>query len=164
VRPGAAALEMRAVAAPNAADHDILDSMELVAIRRVILFVLLLGMVGLLAELSLLGHYEDIKQWIPIFLLALGLLAVGLDLIFPRPSTLRLLQGAMMLFVVSGFLGMYFHYQGSREFQLEMDPSMSGMNLMWEVLQAKSPPTLSPGTMVQMGVLGLGYAYLRRAK
>lgn len=138
--------------------------MELVAIRRVILFVLLLGMTGLLAELSLLGHYEDLKQWIPLLLLAAGLLAIGLHLAFPRPSTLRIVQGTMLLFILSGFLGIYYHYQGSREFQLEMDPSMRGMTLIWEVLQAKSPPTLSPGTMVQMGVLGLGYAYLRRTK
>jgi hypothetical protein len=70
----------------------------------------------------------------------------------------------MVLFIAAGLLGMYFHYQGSREFQIEMDPTMSGMNLMWHVLQAKSPPTLSPGTMVQMGILGLGYAYLRRTQ
>jgi hypothetical protein len=57
---------------------------------------------------------------------------------------------------------MVLHFQGSREFQLEMDPSMSGLDLVWHVLRAKSPPTLSPGTMVQMGILGLGYAYLRR--
>ena len=63
-----------------------------------------------------------------------------------------------------GCSGMYFHYRGSREFQLEMDPSMSGTNLIWKVLQAKSPPTLSPGTMVQMGILGLGYAYLRKGR
>jgi hypothetical protein len=70
----------------------------------------------------------------------------------------------MALFIGAGLLGMFFHFQGSREFQLEMDPTMSGIDLVWHVLRAKSPPTLSPGTMVQMGILGLGYAYLRRSK
>ena len=136
--------------------------MELVAIRRVILAVLLLGMSGLLIELSLLAHYEDVKQWIPLAALAAGISSVIFQLVHPRAWTLGLVRCVMVLFVVCGLLGMYFHYRGSREFQLEMDPSMSGRALVWKVLHAKSPPTLSPGAMVQMGILGLGYAYLRR--
>jgi len=138
--------------------------MELVVIRRVILGVLLLGMTGLLVELSLLGHYEDFKQWIPLGLLAAGLVTLLAQLAYPRSWTLRLVQMTMALFIAGGLLGILFHYQGSREFQLEMDPSMSGSSLMWRILHAKSPPTLSPGMMVQLGILGLGYAYLRRSK
>src|SRR5688572_16476130 len=138
--------------------------MELVVIRRVILGVLLLGMTGLLIELWLLGHYEDATQWIPVFMLAAGIVAVLLQLVHARFWTLFIVQVVMILFMGAGLLGMYLHYQGSREFQLEMDPSITGTTLMWKVLHAKSPPTLSPGTMVQMGILGLGYAYLRRSK
>ena len=47
---------------------------------------------------------------------------------------------------------------------MEMDPQMRGTTLVWHVLRAKSPPTLAPGSMVQLGILGLGYAYLRRDK
>jgi hypothetical protein len=135
---------------------------QLVAIRRVILGVLVLGMTGLLAELALLAHYADFKQQIPLLLLAAGLAAIIIDLAVSHIWSGRFVQLTMGLFIAAGLLGMYFHYQGSREFQIEMDPTMSGMNLVWHVLQAKSPPTLSPGTMVQMGILGLGYAYLRR--
>lgn len=138
--------------------------MELATIRRVILGVLLLGMTGLLAELLLLGHYEDLTQWIPIGVLAAGLAAITLERFYRRVWTLALVRTMMGAFIVSGLLGMYFHFSGSREFQLEMDPSMSARNLVWHVLRAKSPPTLSPGTLVQMGILGLGYAYLRRTK
>jgi len=137
---------------------------QLVAIRRVILGVLVLGMTGLLTELALLAHYADFKQQIPLLLMAAGLAAIIIDLAVSRTWSGRFVQLTMVLFITAGFLGMYFHYQGSREFQIEMDPTMSGMNLMWHVLQAKSPPTLSPGTMVQMGILGLGYAYLRRTQ
>lgn len=138
--------------------------MQLVAIRRVILGVLMLGMTGLLAELALLAHYADFKQQIPLLLLAAGLAAIIIDLAVSHTWSGRFVQLTMVLFIAAGLLGMYFHYQGSREFQIEMDPAMSGMNLMWHVLQAKSPPTLSPGTMVQMGILGLGYASLRRTR
>jgi hypothetical protein len=136
------------------------NSVEVV--RRVVLGVLLLGMTGLLAELALLAHYEDVKQLIPLALLPVGLVIVVVDLIVPRRWTSTLVQLSMVMFIGAGLLGMVLHFQGSREFQLEMDPSMSGLDLVWHVLRAKSPPTLSPGTMVQMGILGLGYAYLRR--
>lgn len=136
--------------------------MQLVIIRRVILGVLMLGMSGLLAELALIAHYEDVTQWIPIALLAAGLVVVAADLVLARGWTQLLIQLTMVLVVAAGLLGIYFHFQGSREFQLEMDPQMRGTALIWHVLRAKSPPTLAPGSMIQLGVLGLGYAYLRR--
>jgi hypothetical protein len=137
---------------------------QLVIIRRVILGVLLLGMAGLLAELALIAHYEDAIQWIPLALLGAGLLFLILDLFLARSWTQLLIQLTMVLIVAAGVLGVYFHFNGSREFQLEMDPQMRGTTLMWHVLRAKSPPTLAPGSMMQLGILGLGYAYLRRAK
>jgi hypothetical protein len=87
---------------------------------------------------------------------------VVIDLLVQRGWSAVLVQIVMAFVLVAGLLGVYFHFQGSREFQLEMDPSMRGLDLVWHVLRAKSPPTLAPGSMVQMGVLGLGYAYLRR--
>ena len=138
--------------------------MQLVIIRRVILGVLLLGMSGLLAELALIAHYEDVTQWIPIALLACGLLVVLGDLVLARSWTQLLIQLTMVLVVAAGVLGIYFHFHGSREFQLEMDPQMRGTALVWHVLRAKSPPTLAPASMIQLGVLGLGYAYLRRTQ
>jgi len=133
-----------------------------VIITRIIVGVLLFGMAGLFVELLLLAHYENLQQRIPLAVLALGLFAVVLDLIARRNWTSRLVQLVMALFVVAGLLGVFFHFRGSREFQLEMNPALGGFDLIWHVLRAKSPPTLSPGTMVQMGILGLGYAYLRR--
>jgi hypothetical protein len=137
---------------------------QLVIIRRVILAVLLLGMSGVLAELALIAHYEDVAQWIPIALLSVGLVVVVADLLLARPWTQLLIQLTMVLVVAAGVLGVYFHFHGSREFQLEMDPQMRGTALVWHVLRAKSPPTLAPGSMIQLGVLGLGYAYLRRSR
>jgi hypothetical protein len=137
---------------------------ELVVIRRVILGVLVLGMSGLLAELALIAHYEDAAQWIPIALLAAGLIILTVDLVVARGWTQLLVQLTMVLLVAAGALGIYFHFNGSREFQLEMDPQMRGISLVWHVLRAKSPPTLAPGSMVQLGILGLGYAFLRRTK
>jgi len=141
--------------------HDLRPS-PIDIVRRLMLGVLLFGMAGLFAELTLLAHYEDAPQLIPLALLGLGIVGVILDLILSRRWTRTIVQTVMALFIVAGVLGVYLHYQGSREFQLEMNATMTGMDLMWHVLRAKSPPTLAPGSMVQLGVLGLGYAYLRR--
>ena len=44
------------------------------AIRKLLLAILLLGMIGSGAELVLLKHSEDVRQWIPLVLLAGGLI------------------------------------------------------------------------------------------
>ena len=137
---------------------------RLSTISTVILVVLIFGMVGLLAELLLIAHYEDATQWIPLVLLAVGLVALAIDRVLARGWTQLLVQLTMVLVVAAGALGIYFHFHGSREFQLEMDPQMRGATLVWHIMRAKSPPTLAPGSMVQLGILGLGYAYLRRTR
>jgi hypothetical protein len=137
---------------------------RLSTISNVILGVLTFGMGGLLAELALIAHYEDATQWIPLALLAVGLVAVAGDVAFSNRTTQLAIQITMVLIIAAGVLGVYFHFHGSREFQLEMDPQMRGTTLVWHVLRAKSPPTLAPGSMVQLGIIGLGYAYLRRTK
>jgi len=61
--------------------------------------------------------------------------------------------------VAAGAAGVYFHYRANVEFQLESDPSLRGRALVWRVLQAKVPPVLAPGVMIQFGLLGLAYTY-----
>jgi hypothetical protein len=56
-------------------------------------------------------------------------------------------------------LGVYFHYLGNLEFQMEMDASQKGWELLKKVLEAKTPPALAPGTLSQFGLLGLLYTY-----
>ena len=136
--------------------------MELVAIRRVILGVLLLGMTGVLVELLLQGHYEDFAQWIPLVIVGAGLTAIILQLAYPRDWTAKLVGLLMALLIVTGLAGVYLHYRGSSEFQLEMDPTVGGTRLLWQVLRSKSPPTLAPGTLVSMGILGIGYAFIAK--
>jgi len=51
------------------------------------------------------------------------------------------------------------HYRGSMEFQLEVNPELAGLELFLKVVRAKAPPALGPGAMIQLGLLGLAYAY-----
>jgi hypothetical protein len=54
---------------------------------------------------------------------------------------------------------MYFHYIANVEFQREVDPSIGGTALFWKAMGAKTPPALAPGSMLQLGLIGLAYAY-----
>ncbi|MGE3887581.1 MAG: hypothetical protein AB7H81_14200 [Vicinamibacterales bacterium] len=130
-----------------------------VVLRRSILAVFVLGVVGSLTELLLLGHDEDLRQFIPLVLfgVALALLAWAAAT-HARPAFLAF-RATMALFIVAGLVGSWLHFQANREFQLEVDPSLAGWALLAEALQAKSPPALAPGVMVQLGLLGLAWTF-----
>ncbi len=134
---------------------------ETTTIRRLLIALFVFGVVGTGAELILLEHTEDIWQWTPIVLLAVSVPLAG-SLWF---SSVRWLigsfRGIMVLFVASGALGLYQHFQGNVEFELEMYPSMSGFELIWEALKGATP-SLAPGTMMLLGMLGLIYTFRHR--
>jgi len=128
-------------------------------IRLVLFAILLLGMIGSGVELILLDHTEDWRQWIPLILIGLGLVASGWHGLQSTARSVRVLRAIFIGFIASGLAGIYFHYQGSAEFKLETNPSLSGWALFREAIRAKAPPLLAPGTMVQLGLLGLAYTY-----
>jgi hypothetical protein len=135
------------------------EAATLVVIRRVLLAILLIGIVGTTIELLLLKHTEEGTQLIPLVLLGLALLAVVWHIARPSPGSMLTLQLLMVLFVAAGLIGMVLHYQANVEFQLEMDKSLSGMPLFWKAVAAKTPPALAPGTLSQLGLIGLAYSY-----
>lgn len=130
--------------------------------HRLLSGLLLLGMLGLGIELILLGHYEEFKQWIPLAMIGIGIAAHLLLLSYRSQASIKVFQGAMILFVAGGILGTWFHFNGNREFELEMYPSLSGVDLLWESLTGATP-ALSPGTMILLGLLGLTLAYTHSA-
>lgn len=127
--------------------------------RRILLGIFLIGVGGLATELWLLNHYEELDQLIPLGLAAAGTIAVLVAAGKPTPVTVRVVQVVMLLFVASGFLGVWFHYQVTTEFQLEMDPSLGGWALFRKAIVAKAPPALAPGAMIQLGLIGLAYTF-----
>lgn len=123
-------------------------------LRRLVLAVLTFGMVGVGFELVLLDHMEDPWQWAPIALLAAALPVSIWLILSPGVAVIRTYQAMMVLFVISGFVGQWLHYQGNVEFELEMYPSRQGLELVWEALGG-AYPSLAPGTMTLFGLLGL---------
>lgn len=129
------------------------------ALRVALLFILLIGMIASGTELILLNHMEERLQWLPLVLIALGVSASMWHVFRDTATSVRALQGIFFAFVVAGLAGMYFHYQGAVEFKLESKPSLKGWELFRQAIFSKVPPLLAPGAMIQLGLLGLIYAY-----
>lgn len=127
-------------------------------LRALILSVLLIGMLGTLAELYLLEHTEDWWQLAPMYLLVAGSLAVVWSMIKPAPASLHSLQALMVLYVLAGVIGTYQHYAGNAEFELEMYPSRAGFELFWESLKGATP-ALAPASLSWLGLIGLAYSF-----
>ena len=134
--------------------HETLDS-----IRRVLLAILVVGLVGTATELLLLEHDEEVIQLIPFALIVAAFLAIAWHALDQRGASLRVFQVVMVLFIVAGGLGIVLHFRANVEFQREVDPSIAGRALIVKAMTAKTPPALAPGSMVQLGLIGLAYAY-----
>jgi hypothetical protein len=57
--------------------------------------------------------------------------------------------------VVAGLVGVALHLYESWAFQAELDPSLGGAQRAWAALRAQSPPSLAPGQIALLGLLGL---------
>jgi hypothetical protein len=129
------------------------------ALRRWLLILLGCGLAGTATELLLLGHDEDATQLVPLLVTPAVLAVLAWHTLAPGRASTRLFRVAMLALIACGAAGVWFHYSGNREFQLEMDPSMAGFDLLLEVLQAKAPPALAPGHMALLGLFGLAATY-----
>jgi hypothetical protein len=128
-------------------------------LRWWVLGVLVLGLAGTGTELVLLEHYEQALQFVPLVLIVAAVAAIIWQVMRQDAASLRALEILMALFVLAGFAGVAAHFHGSAEFQLDLNPSMTALELVEKVMRAKAPPLLAPGMMLQMGLLGLAYVY-----
>ena len=122
--------------------------------RSLAMWLFLFGCGGTAAELLLLEHFEDPWQWTPIALLGLGAAAGAAVLVRPAVQLLRVFRSLMWLFLGAGALGVYLHLKSNVEFERELNPAVSGFDLVADVLMG-AMPALAPGQMIQLGLLGL---------
>ncbi len=129
------------------------------AMRHALLAILLLGMLGTLAELFLMEHTDGFWQVVPVVLLASGIgVIVAYALNRTHAMTLRALQALMIVFVLTGLAGVVLHVSGNVEFEREMSPGVGGFLLIKEAMMGATP-ALAPGTMIQLGLIGLASTF-----
>lgn len=136
-------------------------AVTLTRLRRVLIAVFAVSSAGTALELLLLGHVEGAAQLVPVGLLILGVVVALWHALSCAPTARYAFQGLMAAFVLSGVVGMGLHYQGNAEFELEMYPELSGMELFRETVTGATP-VLAPGTMCLLGIIGLAAAYRQR--
>lgn len=127
-------------------------------LHRILLAVVLVGIVGLGAELVLLEHWESALQWLPLGALAVGLVASLWAWVRPTRRAIRTFQVVMVLFVALGLAGLWLHYRDNMLFELEMDPAVEGLSLVRRTLFGATP-FLAPGALAQTGLVGLAAAF-----
>ena len=138
--------------------HDTREDTTVRRIRGFLLGLFVFGAGGTGIELLLLGHTEDFWQLLPLGLMGVGGAALAWYSATGGAPSLRLFRRTMGAVVVSGVVGLWLHYQGNAEFEREMYPSLQGLALFWEAIRGATP-TLAPGTMLELGLLGLAYTY-----
>jgi uncharacterized membrane protein len=146
-------------AEPPQAGADSAGAGRIELLRRWILVILVLGLLGTVTELVLLEHYEQPLQFVPLVLIVAAVGVLWWEFRRHDLASRRSTQVVMALFVLAGFVGFAAHFQGSAEYQLELNPDMSNWELLEKILRAKAPPLLAPGMMLQLGLLGLAYVF-----
>lgn len=117
-----------------------------------------LYIVGLIIELILIDHYESNKQIIPLSVLSVSFIAFILHGTFKNKTTQNIFRILMILSIISGFLGIYFHFVGNMEFEMELHPGASTAEWMMESIKGATP-LMAPGSIIGLGLFGLIYTY-----
>jgi hypothetical protein len=127
-------------------------------LRRIVVALVALGLLGITAELLLIEHVETVSQLVPVVVMPVAaalLVPVALGV---EPRSAMALRLALAAVVAAGLFGVALHLYESWEFQAEIDPSIGPAQQAWAALRAQSPPSLAPGQIALLGLLGLAAA------
>jgi hypothetical protein len=127
----------------------------LARLRRLVAGLAVLGLLGIAVELWLIEHVESASQLVPVVVLPIAAallvpIAMGME-----PPNAWVLRGTLVGVVAAGLFGVALHVYESWEFQAEVDPSLGAAARAWAALRAQSPPSLAPGQIALLGLLGL---------
>lgn len=136
-------------------------------LRLAIAAVFLFGVAGTVAELLLLEHFEEPIQYAPFA----GLVATGAAMAWalarPGRAAVLAVRWATALLALIGLVGVVLHLRSNLELELEMDPDLGGVPLLWLALRGATP-SLAPGMLAQLGLLGflftLGHPAIARVE
>lgn len=119
-----------------------------------------LSVVGTLAELTILGHYQEPTQFLPY--VALLALAWALRSALTNRSQ-RTLRGVRWIGVGSALVavvGSALHYNANLGLARDVDPTISGLSYLWAGIHGKIP-FLAPLVLAQLSLITIAATYVR---
>lgn len=120
-------------------------------------------LVGTVLELFLLSHYEDVFQLIPILCIAFVMIT-ALLLVFYRTKWIKNgFKGILLITAMSGIYGAYLHLSENFEFEMEMQPTATNLDLFLESFSG-ALPALAPLSMIVLALIGYSYLILINQK
>ncbi len=129
------------------------------SIRTFLFFTFIAGLIGTGGELLLIRHTEQVFQLIPLILIGCCAVTTGLYGVIRDKISLRVFRASLLLLIAGGITGLYLHFKGNLEFEQELYPAVVGFALYWQAIQGISPPSLAPGVMSLLGIVGLLSTY-----
>jgi hypothetical protein len=127
-------------------------------LRSGLLAILVIGLLGTEAELFLLRHTDGWQALLPVVLIGVSLVVLVWYGLGQSAVALQAFRVVMLVFVVVGLVGVLWHYQANAAFEIEANPSLSKTEL-FQMSVGGVTPTLAPGTFIQLGLVGLAYAF-----
>ena len=127
-------------------------------LRRFLLILSAIVLLGTIAELLLLEHFDEPLQLVPFVMAAAGLAVLVGVLTSGSRGLLRALRVVMILTAITGVVGVILHLKGNIEFELEIQPGRSVGDVFWKSLRGGSP-LLAPGTLILVAALGWAATY-----
>jgi hypothetical protein len=129
-------------------------SLDTTMLRRALLWLLLLGAVGTLADLALTKHWKEPTQWPPLVLLVAIGSAAGWALAAGSRAAWRAVQGVSWACLPATAAGLFFHVRANVEWARDDNAALAGWPLVRDTLFG-TLPTLAPGAMLYLGLIGL---------
>jgi hypothetical protein len=127
-------------------------------VRRALLVILLIGLAGTATELVLLKHFEEPWQVVPLALVSFALLLFVWYGVSRSALPLRALSVTMWACLAAGVIGVAQHFRTNVIDARESNPSLTRREAYREALSG-SLPALAPGTMIQIGLIGLTFLF-----
>ena len=115
--------------------------------RKLLYILMFFTAGGMVLELLLLEHFESFYQAIPFLVLAVFI---------PGMIWYKSRKGQLVLSILmglTGLVGMGFHLTSNRDFEKEMRPSLSGLDLFFETLTG-ALPVMAPGAFISLALIG----------
>jgi hypothetical protein len=129
-------------------------------VRCCVLGILVFGLLGMIVELVLLKHTDGPSELIPIWLLAGSLVVVVWDAVARSAASRWFLLATMSAFLVAGLAGVWLHYRANVGYERDSNPGAPTGEVYQKAVRGATP-TLAPGAMVELGLVGLLFALLQ---